>query len=120
MLALGGIGTAEGGREGVDRVGGVDRAGGLLLTTTVWVQLSCWAIVVVLDHLVTVRVLHTVRSLRGGGGEREAGGAVVAAAVVTVVAVVVSAAGSTGLPRVRGKKAAKGKSSKRSMVMAGW
>lgn len=95
-----GVGTTGGARDGVGRVGV------LPATRTVRVQLKGWTIVVVLDHLVTVRVLHTVRSLRGGGGGREVVGAVVTAVVVDVaVTVTVSSAGSTGLPQVRGRSA---------------
>lgn len=91
------------------------------MTRTVRVQLSCWVMVVVPGHLVTVRVLHIVRSLRGGGGGggRETGGAVAAAVVVAVtVTVTVSSAGSTGLPSVRGNNAARGKTPRRCMLMA--
>lgn len=99
-MLLAGVGTTGGTRDGVGR------AGALPATRTVRVQLKGWTMVVVLDHLVTVRVLHTVRSLRGGGGGREVVGAVVTAVVMDVaVTVAVSSAGSTGLPQARGESA---------------
>jgi len=72
------------GKTGVERLGiGVGR-GGALLASTVRVQLRGWIMVVVVDHRVMVRVLHTVKSLRGIGGEERGAADVVAAVVVGI------------------------------------